>query len=268
MLRILRNESIISSKEKTMYYLKKVIFTSIVIGFGCFSELLLFAFEYYENAIIYFPILGILTLYYVYLIWKKRDISFEDILLLPLLKKLGLFYKTTEAISVRKKLFYNVGGLLVSMVVVFLIILVLPSPNEEEISIGNILLLLPIIGWIIFFVKEFGVKWINKSTEQTDCVNIQRVNVFSSVSEVVSEKWVIKEQRLFSSEEVKAVLDAVVVSGKLGRVVQFTLEGGYMAYIPLEQSSTLTVGDKVDMKHAKVLTLCKSGEKDIYRILA
>lgn len=268
MLRILRNESIISSKEKTMYYLKKVIFTSIVIGFGCFSELLLFAFEYYENVIIYFPILGILTLYYVYLIWKKRGISFEDILLLPLLKKLGLFCKTTEAISVRKKLFYNVGGLLVSMVVVFLIILVLPSPNEEEISIGNILLLLPIIGWIIFFVKEFGVKWINKSTEQTDCVNIQRVNVFSSVSEVVSEKWVIKEQRLFSSEEVKAVLDAIVVSGKLGRVVQFTLEGGYMAYIPLEQSSTLTVGDKVDMKHAKVLTLCKSGEKDIYRILA
>ena len=65
----------------------------------------------------------ILFLEYPYLIWKKRDISFEDILLLPLLKKLGLFCKTTEAISVRKKLFYNVGGLLVSMVVVFLIIL-------------------------------------------------------------------------------------------------------------------------------------------------
>lgn len=250
-----------------MYYLRKVIFTSIIIGFGFFAELLLVTFEYYEFAILYFPILSILTFYYICLIWKKGDISFEDILLHPLLNKVGLFCETTKTL-VRKKLFNNIAPLLISTVVIFLIILVLPSPEEEDISIGNILLLLPIIGWIVFFIKEFGAKWISKTNIEIDCINTQQINIFSSIPKVAPETWAIKEQRSFTEEEINAVLDAIVVSGKFGKVVQFTLKEGYMTYIPLDQSSTLSIGDKIDIKSALLLTLWKKGENDIYRILA
>ena len=256
------------SKNKTMYYLRKVIFTSIIIGFGFFSELLLVTFEYYENAILYFPVLSILTTYYIYLIWEKGDMSVEDILLRPLLNKVGLFCETTKSYSLKKKLFNNVVPLLISMIVIFLIILVLPSPKEGDISIGNILLLLPIIGWIVFLTKEFGAKWSSKTNRQIDCINTQQINIFSSLPKAAPETWAIKEQRSFTEEEINAVLDVIVVSGKFGKVVQFTLEGGCVTYIPLDQSSTLSIGDKIDIKSALLLTLWKKGENDIYRILA
>lgn len=256
------------SKNKTMYYLRKVMFTSIIIGFGFSSELLLVAFEYYENAILYFPILSILTIYYIYLIWEKGDISIEDILLQPLLNKVGLFCETAKSYSLRKKLFNNIAPLLISMIIIFLIILVLPSPKEEYISIGKILLLLPIIGWIVFLIKEFGAKWISKANRRIDCDNTQQINIFSSLPKVAPETWTIKEQRSFTEEEINAVLDAIVVSGKFGKVVQFILKEGYMTYIPLDQSSTLSIGDKIDIKSALLFTLWKKGENDKYRILA
>ena len=42
--------------------------------------------------------------------------------------------------------------------------------------------------------------------------------------------------------------------------------GGGLTFIPLDQNSTLGVGEVVDLTKAKLLTLGKSGENDIYRV--
>ena len=42
--------------------------------------------------------------------------------------------------------------------------------------------------------------------------------------------------------------------------------GGRYTYIPLDKSSNITVGEIVDMKQAKLLTLEKEGESDIVRV--
>jgi len=47
------------------------------------------------------------------------------------------------------------------------------------------------------------------------------------------------------------------------------LENKFWGYrfIPLSAYSTLSVGDTVDLKTAKLISLCKEGENDILRIV-
>lgn len=83
---------------------------------------------------------------------------------------------------------------------------------------------------------------------------------------VYAGKWEVKESRSFSEEEIKAVVQAVVVPSQYGNSVQFTMVGGGLTFIPLDQNSNLGSGELVDLTKAKLVTLCKSGENDIYRV--
>ena len=91
------------------------------------------------------------------------------------------------------------------------------------------------------------------------------MNIFSSLRVYVG-KWEVKSTRDFTEEEIKAVIHAVVVPSQYGNSVQFTMAGGGLTFIPLDQNSTLGVGETVTLTKAKLVTLCKSGEKDIYRV--
>lgn len=89
--------------------------------------------------------------------------------------------------------------------------------------------------------------------------------IFNSLR-VYAGKWEVKSIRDFNEEEIKAVVQAVVVPSKYGNSVQFTMAGGGLTYIPLDQNSTLGAGEIVDLTKAKLVTLGKSGENDIYRV--
>ena len=91
------------------------------------------------------------------------------------------------------------------------------------------------------------------------------MNIFSSLR-VYAGKWEVKSIRGFTEEEIKAVVQAVVVPSQYGNSVQFTMAGGGLTFIPLDQNSTLGSGEIVDLTKAKLTTLEKSGEADIYRI--
>ena len=91
------------------------------------------------------------------------------------------------------------------------------------------------------------------------------MNIFSSLK-VYMGKWNVKSTRNFEAEEIDAVEHAVVVPSKYGNSVQFTMVNGGLTYIPLDQGSTLGVGEVVDLHKAEIITLCKSGEADIFRI--
>ena len=96
-------------------------------------------------------------------------------------------------------------------------------------------------------------------------MGLESMNIFANLC-VYAGKWQVKESRAFLPEEKAAVLQAVVVPSQYGNSVQFTMKGGGLTYIPLSQNSTLGVGEIVDLDKAQLVTLCKSGEADIYRV--
>lgn len=90
-------------------------------------------------------------------------------------------------------------------------------------------------------------------------------NIFSSLR-IYADKWQLKASRAFSAEEVAAVSSAVVVASQYGNSVCFTMVSGGQTFIPLSQNSAKAVGETINLANAKLLTLEKSGEADIYRI--
>ena len=93
------------------------------------------------------------------------------------------------------------------------------------------------------------------------------MNIFSSLR-VYAGKWMLKASRAFTAEEQAAVKSATVVASQYGNSVCFMMASGGQTFIPLSSTSTLGVGDSVDLSTAKLVTLEKQGEADIYRVEA
>jgi hypothetical protein len=91
------------------------------------------------------------------------------------------------------------------------------------------------------------------------------MNIFSSLR-VYAGKWNVKETKKFSEEEIALVDRAEVVDSQYGQSVCFFMKSGGMTYIPLDQNSSRTTGDTVDLSKASLVTLSKQGEADIYRV--
>lgn len=91
------------------------------------------------------------------------------------------------------------------------------------------------------------------------------MNIFASLR-IYAGKWNETAKRFFSPEEIAAVEKAEVVESNYGFSVCFFMKSGGQTYIPLDQNSSLGVGDIVDLTRAELVTLSKAGEDDIYRV--
>lgn len=91
------------------------------------------------------------------------------------------------------------------------------------------------------------------------------MNIFSNLR-VYAGKWSVKETRAFTPDEISQVSQAVVVPSQYWNSVQFTMVSGGLTYIPLDQHSNCAAGEIIDLTKARLITLEKSGEADIYRI--
>ena len=91
------------------------------------------------------------------------------------------------------------------------------------------------------------------------------MNIFSALK-VYAGKWNVKESRAFTSDEIAAVKSATVVDSQFGQSVCFLMHSGGQTYIPLDQNSSKMTGDSIDLSAAKLLTLERAGEADIYRV--
>lgn len=83
---------------------------------------------------------------------------------------------------------------------------------------------------------------------------------------VYAGKWSVKDSRSFTADEINAVQSAHVVASEYGNSVCFIMKAGGMTFIPLSANSTKGVGEAVELKDAKLLTLEKQGEADIVRV--
>ena len=93
------------------------------------------------------------------------------------------------------------------------------------------------------------------------------MNIFKALK-VYAGKWQVSNKRAFSDEEVNAVDTAKVVTSQYGLSVCFMMKGGGMTYIPLDQDSSLSEGDIINLKSAELITLHRDGDDDIYRVKA
>ena len=93
------------------------------------------------------------------------------------------------------------------------------------------------------------------------------MNIFSALR-IYAGKWSEKNVRDFTSDEVAAVEQAKVVESQYGFSVCFFMKGGGQSYIPLDQNSSLGIDAVVDLTKAKLVTLQRPGEEDIYRVRA
>jgi hypothetical protein len=91
------------------------------------------------------------------------------------------------------------------------------------------------------------------------------MNIFSALR-VYAGKWSEKKVESFNAEEIALVDRAEVVESQYGLSVCFFMKAGGQSYIPLDQNSSAAIGDTIDLTKAKVVTLCKQGENDIFRV--
>lgn len=144
---------------------KKLLLTMVIIVSSCMICTLMGDYGYYINCYFYFPFYFIVTIYYTYLIWRKQEVYSEDIVFYPLLKKIGIYSDVSDSYTLRKKLLLSVIPL--SLVTILTSLLVVSinslSPEDDEVSIGSLLLGLPLIAWGVFFVYVYGRKWLNNA---------------------------------------------------------------------------------------------------------
>lgn len=91
------------------------------------------------------------------------------------------------------------------------------------------------------------------------------MNIFSAIH-VYPGAWQETNSRSFSEEELASIESAKVVDSQYGNSVCFTMKSGGKAYIPLSNTCSKAVGEEVDVKSAKLLTLSREGDADIYRV--
>lgn len=94
------------------------------------------------------------------------------------------------------------------------------------------------------------------------------MNIFSALKVYAAGKWNVKETRDFTQEEINEIDTASVVDSQYGMSVCFFMKSGGQTYIPLSNDSNKSVGDTIDLKTAKLLTLGRQGESDIFRVKA
>ena len=83
---------------------------------------------------------------------------------------------------------------------------------------------------------------------------------FFATAKVYGTSWKVTDERRFSQEEINAVDSAEITSADYGLSVCFMMKGEGSTYISLSKESDGSVGQKVDIKDLKLLTLERKGE--------
>lgn len=154
-------------RNKIWETVKKILLTTIIIVGSCTICTLMDEYDYYINCCFYFPFYFIVATYYTYLIWRKKEVFSEDIVFYPLLKRMGIYSDISDSYTLRKKLLVSIIPLSLVTLLTSLLVVAISSlaPENDEVSVGSLLLGLPVIAWIVFFVFVYGKKWIDASNK-------------------------------------------------------------------------------------------------------
>ncbi|CAK7079839.1 MAG: hypothetical protein PARBA_03367 [Parabacteroides sp.] len=152
--------------KKLFKITKKLLLSFIIIVYSCIICGQMKDLYYELNLLFYCLFYLVVGVYYLYLVWKKEKVQSEDILLYPLLKKIGIYSNISDCYLLRKSLLFSVVPLLLVTVSMSLLVVSIDSISPEdygEVSIGSFILSLPVIAWIVFFVYVYGKKWLDNT---------------------------------------------------------------------------------------------------------
>ena len=110
------------------------------------------------------------------------------------------------------------------------------------------------------YLKQFHVRTIFDD-------DVKSLEKMEEIINSLEKFWVVTNSRSFAPEEIAAVERAEVVASQYGNSVCFFFKSGGQTYIPLSKQSKLAVGDDLDLKTAKLITLSRKGNDDIYRVI-
>lgn len=84
-------------------------------------------------------------------------------------------------------------------------------------------------------------------------------NVFDALPEY-GAKWMVEDARFFNEKEQADIQSAEVVPSQFGLSVCFLMSNGKKKYIPLDQESTLNIGDPLDKSRIQLKKLINIGD--------
>nr|DAI58626.1 MAG TPA: hypothetical protein [Crassvirales sp.] len=84
---------------------------------------------------------------------------------------------------------------------------------------------------------------------------------------VYAGSWNLDSTENLSQEELNAFEKATVVDSQYGLSCCFLMHSGEKIYVPMATQSAAKAGDVLNLQTMKKLTLSKSGEDDILRIM-
>jgi hypothetical protein len=110
------------------------------------------------------------------------------------------------------------------------------------------------------YLKQFHVKTIFDD-------DLKSLEKMEEIINSLETCWIVTNSRPFNPEESAMVCRAEVVPSDYGKSVCFFMKAGGQTYIPLSEQSKLEVGDELDLKTVRLITLSRKGNSDIYRVI-
>ncbi len=128
-----------------------------------------------DIAMYYILLFLLILIYYLVLIIKRKSLGGENIMFLPILVKMKIFDDIESVRVCRKKLIMNIMPLMLIHIVVIIVLALSDHRGYYDMvhnrRIGNdsslmFISLIPIMLTIVFFIKEYSVKWINAAKDE------------------------------------------------------------------------------------------------------
>ena len=151
-------------------YVTKVLLTLVMV---CLYLVNYFCMESYERTyflwIFYNYWCFLLLVYYTFLLWSKKTITGERILLLPLLQRIQLFQDYTNNMAKKKELVKTVLPVLVaSTICPFITTLIYMSSNNHKLEIYTLLLVIAPLLLVVNLIKAYTQKWLYSQEKSKD----------------------------------------------------------------------------------------------------
>ena len=170
-------------KEQVIFHSPKVQFWKrmgryavkicVTLAMACFFIVCSDGFTHCDGmfllAFFYFPWFAIAFVYYTYLLWNKKPVTGEKILLLPLLQKISLFQNySADSIPMKKDLIKTVLPFLLTSIICPLVPIFCNDNQRDDYTFSALLCAIAPILLIINLVKSYSNKWLYSQKQSKD----------------------------------------------------------------------------------------------------
>lgn len=94
---------------------------------------------------------------------------------------------------------------------------------------------------------------------------METMNIFEGIKVFGKQTWEVISSRVFNEKEIALIDKVEVVPGEYGKQAKIYFKSGGYTFMTLSRDCTKSIGEPIDIKEAKLLTL-KQGNTTINRL--